>query len=136
MHPEEVLIPLAFFAAIFGIFYLYITARNKERLSMIEKGADASMFTSKRNFYAMTLKVGMLLVGIALGILIGSLIDEYTNLPEEVGYFSMIFLFGGIALITNALHKLIVFYLRIRRIVFLETYSVQKHRYPTLEVGQ
>tara|TARA_R110002073_G_scaffold57778_4_gene146625 strand:+ start:16914 stop:17249 length:336 start_codon:yes stop_codon:yes gene_type:complete len=103
MHPEEVLIPLAFFAAIFGIFYLYITARNKERLSMIEKGADASMFTSKRNFYAMTLKVGMLLVGIALGILIGSLIDEYTNLPEEVGYFSMIFLFGGIALITNAL---------------------------------
>jgi len=100
---EEIFIPLTFFAALFGIFYVYITARNKERLSMIEKGADASMFSTKRKYYAMTLKIGMLLVGISLGILIGSFIDEYTTLPEEVGYFSMIFLFGGVALITNAL---------------------------------
>jgi F0F1-type ATP synthase assembly protein I len=100
---EEVLIPITMFAALFGVFYLYITARNKERLSMIEKGADASMFSTKRRYYAMTLKLGMLLVGIALGILIGSFIDEYTTLPEEVGYFSMIFLFGGTALIINAL---------------------------------
>ena len=100
---EEVFIPITMFAALFGVFYLYITARNKERLSMIEKGADASMFATKRKYYAMTLKLGMLLVGIALGILIGSFIDEYTTLPEEVGYFSMIFLFGGSALIINAL---------------------------------
>jgi len=100
---EEIFIPLTMFAAIFGIFYLYITARNKERLSMIEKGADASMFTRKRKYYAMTLKIGMLSVGIALGILIGSIIDQYTMLEEEVGYFSMIFLFGGLALIINAL---------------------------------
>ncbi len=103
MHAEEILIPIVFFGAIFGIFYLYITARNKERLSMIEKGADASMFSTKRKYYAMTLKIGMLLIGISLGILIGSLIDQYTMLPEEVGYFSMIFLFGGIALVINAL---------------------------------
>ena len=100
---EEIFIPLTFFAALFGIFYVYITARNKERLSMIEKGADASMFSTKRKYYAMTLKIGMLLVGISLGILIGSFIDEYTTLPEQVGYFSMIFLFGGLALIINAL---------------------------------
>ena len=100
---EEVFIPITMFAALFGVFYLYITARNKERLSMIEKGADASMFSTKRKYYAMTLKLGMLLVGISLGILIGSFIDEYTTLPEEVGYFSMIFLFGGAALIINAL---------------------------------
>jgi F0F1-type ATP synthase assembly protein I len=100
---EEIIIPIALFGSIFGIFYVYITARNKERLSMIEKGADASMFATKRKYYAMTLKLGMLLVGISLGILTGSLIDEYTSLPEEVGYFSMIFLFGGAALIINAM---------------------------------
>ncbi len=100
---EEIIIPIALFGSIFGIFYLYITARNKERLSMIEKGADASMFATKRNYYSMTLKIGMLLVGVALGILMGSLLDEYTSLPEEVGYFSMIFLFGGIALIANSI---------------------------------
>ena len=70
---------------------------------MIEKGADASMFTRKRKYYAMTLKIGMLLIGVALGILVGSIIDQYTLLEEEVGYFSMIFLFGGLALVTNAL---------------------------------
>ena len=103
MQAGEVIIPIFLFAVIFGIFYVYITARNKERMSMIEKGADASMFVTKRNYYALTLKIGMLLVGVALGILVGSLIDEYTTLPEPVGYFSMIFLFGGIALIVNSL---------------------------------
>jgi len=103
MQTGEILIPIAFFGAIFGIFYLYITARNKERLSMIEKGADASMFATKRKYYAMTLKIGMLLIGVALGILVGSIIDQYTLLEEEVGYFSMIFLFGGLALVINAL---------------------------------
>ncbi len=103
MGPGEVLIPISVFAAIFGIFYVYITARNKERMSMIEKGADASTFVTKRNYFAMTLKLGMLLVGVALGILMGSIIDEMTTLPSEVGYFSMIFLFGGLALIANAL---------------------------------
>ena len=103
MGPGEVLIPISVFAAIFGIFYVYISARNKERMSMIEKGADASTFVTKRNYSAMTLKFGMLLVGVAIGILMGSLIDEYSTLPEPVGYFSMIFLFGGIALVVNAL---------------------------------
>ena len=103
MGPGEVLIPISVFAAIFGIFYVYISARNKERMSMIEKGADASMFVTKRKYVAMTLKIGMLLVGVALGILMGSIINEYTTLPAEVGYFSMIFLFGGIALIANSI---------------------------------
>lgn len=103
MDAGEVLIPISVFAAIFGIFYVYITARNKERMAMIEKGADASTFVTKRNYFAMTLKLGMLLVGIAIGILMGSIIDEYSALPEPVGYFSMIFLFGGIALVVNAL---------------------------------
>lgn len=100
---EEILIPLALFGSIFGIVYVYITARNRERMSMIDKGVDPSIFTTKKKYANMTLKFGMLLVGIALGILVGSLIDEYTTLPEEVGYFSMIFLFGGLALIINSI---------------------------------
>ncbi len=103
MGPGEIIIPIMLFGGIFGIFYVYITARNKERMSMIEKGADASMFAVKRKYTDITLKLGMLLVGVALGILMSSLIDEYTTLPTEVGYFSMIFLFGGIALITNSI---------------------------------
>ena len=100
---EEIIIPIFLFSVIFGMFYIYITARNKERMSMIDKGADASMFATKKSYSNLTLKFGMLLVGVAVGILVGSLLDEYTTLPSEVGYFSMIFLLGGLALIINAM---------------------------------
>ena len=49
-----------------------------------------------------TLKFGMLFVGVSLGILSGSLLS-YSFQHEEVAYFSMILLFGGIALIANAI---------------------------------
>jgi len=98
---QEVLIPLIVFASIFGVFYVFLTTRNKERMAMIEKGADASMFLTKKQPNGYALKFGMLAVGIAIGLLIGSVIAETTKLPEEVSYFSMIFLFGGASLIAN-----------------------------------
>jgi len=101
---EAVLVPLTVFASIFGMVYVWLTTRNKERLAMIEKGADASLFTVKkshRNNY--TLKFGMLAVGIGIGILIGSLLETYTTLDEGVAFPSMIFLFGGGFLIANAM---------------------------------
>ena len=101
---EEVLIPLIVFASIFGIAYVFLNTRNKERLSLIEKGADASLFATKKNHRSnLTLKFGMLAVGIGVGILIASLLESYTILDEEVAYPSMIFLFGGMFLVANAM---------------------------------
>ena len=101
---EAVLIPLIVFSSIFGIFYVYLNTRNKERLALIEKGADASLFaTKKNNKFNLTLKIGMLAVGIGIGILIGSLLSSYTTLSEEVAFPSMIFLFGGMFLVANAI---------------------------------
>ena len=101
---EEVLIPLIVFASIFGIAYVFLNTRNKERLSLIEKGADASLFATKKNHRSnLTLKFGMLAVGIGVGILIASLLESYTVLDEEVAYPSMIFLFGGMFLVANAM---------------------------------
>ena len=100
----EVLIPLIVFASIFGIAYVFLNTRNKERLSLIEKGADASLFATKKNHRSnLTLKFGMLAVGIGVGILIASLLESYTVLDEEVAYPSMIFLFGGMFLVANAM---------------------------------
>ena len=43
----EVLVAfIAFFATVFGIYYVHITTRNKERMALIEKGADASLFNT------------------------------------------------------------------------------------------
>jgi hypothetical protein len=102
---NETVIPIAMFATVFGILYVFFTTRHKERLALIEKGADASLFTAERRTgerrTGMTaLKLGMLAVGIGVGILLGSIINATTLLPEEVSYFSMIFLCGGLSLIS------------------------------------
>lgn len=103
MHAGEILIPLIVFASIFAVIYVFLNTRNKERMAMIEKGADASLFaTKKKNFRNITLKIGMLAVGIGVGILMGSILDSYTTIDEEVAYPSMIFLFGGLFLVGNA----------------------------------
>ena len=98
----EILVPISLFASIVLILFLYFTTRNKERLALIEKGADANLFKSKAKSFP-TLKIGMFLVGIGLGILTGNIITETTSLQEETAYFSMIFLFAGLALVFNYL---------------------------------
>jgi hypothetical protein len=99
-----VFIVLIIFSSLFGIVYIWISSRNKERMALIEEGADASLFaTRKKSFTNITLKFGMLATGIGMGILMGALLVEYTRLIEPVAYFSMIFIFGGLGLIINAL---------------------------------
>lgn len=100
----EVLVAfIAFFATVFGIMYVFYTTRNKERLALIDKGAEASLFnTGKVSTFSwgkLSLKLGMLSIGIALGILIGELLSSTVNLDEDVSFSSMIFLFGGLALV-------------------------------------
>ncbi|HAQ18903.1 MAG TPA: hypothetical protein DCR40_06660 [Prolixibacteraceae bacterium] len=98
----EILIPLAFFALVFGSIYIFVTTRNKERLALIEKGASPELFKSKpdANSNFSSFKLGLFLVGISLGILCGYFLAE-GGMEEEPAYFSMIFLFGGIALVTS-----------------------------------
>jgi hypothetical protein len=69
-------------------------------MSMIEKGADPALFQPKNIGRFTSMRIGMLLIGISAGILTGNILAETTTLIEEVAYFSMIFLFGGISLVT------------------------------------
>ncbi len=54
---------------IFGIFYLYISSRNKERLALIEKGMDPNL--AKSDFWT---QVGIISGGAALGLMAGDLL--------------------------------------------------------------
>ena len=92
----EFLIPIALFALIYGVVYLFV--RRRERLALIEKGIDASIF-SKGSTNTESLKWGILFVGIGVGILLGKLFAAYSCLGEEASMFSMICLCGGLSLV-------------------------------------
>lgn len=84
--------------ASFGICYVYITARHRERMSKLEKGIETSPFDLIKVSNTQTLKYGMLAVGIAVGILVGELLNK----GDDMRIFSgMILLFGGLSLILN-----------------------------------
>ena len=91
----EVIVPISVFAMVFGIVYLAF--RHKERITLIRSGMNASSLETKGNILG-SLKWGMIFVGIGLGIIIGKIISSTTSMEEEAAFFSMICLFGGIAL--------------------------------------
>ncbi len=94
-----VLVPLGFFAMIFAIVYTIYTTRNRERMALIEKGESAEIFKTKEDNRKSALKAGMLFMGVGLGIILGYCLQALTAMEEEVAYFSMIFLWGGIGLV-------------------------------------
>lgn len=101
----EVLIPISFFAAIFGMVYLFLSTRNKERLALIEKGADASIFmkgasTAAPMWKIILINLAVLCIGIGIGVFIAAVLDEYTTLGDAV-YPGTIFLTSGIALLSG-----------------------------------
>ena len=100
---RDLLVSLAAFAGIFAIVYVIAITRHRERMSMLEKGVDPALFASKGGAHSNTLKFGMLSIGIALGILLGNLLEGTYDMGGHVAFLSMIFLFGGLSLVANYL---------------------------------
>ena len=92
----EILVPLGSFAMIVAIVYLVV--RKKERMTLIQHGADASSLKMDKESNG-ALKFGLLLIGVSVGILLGNIISETTYMQEEVAYFSMTLICGGISLL-------------------------------------
>ena len=105
MHSELVIVPVIF-GVIFGIFYLFISARNKERLALIEKGADASIFYGKNGrvtpmWKIIIINLALLLMGIGVGIFIAAILSQALNVDEDIAYPGTIFLMAGIGLFSG-----------------------------------
>jgi hypothetical protein len=100
---RDFLVSIAAFAAIFGIAYVFLMTRYRERMGMLEKGLDPNTFANKKS--SQTLRWGMLSVGIAIGILLGNVLHKNDVLDKSVAYLSMIFLFGGSSLILNYFYE-------------------------------
>ena len=99
---EQVIIPifgmLLTIIITLGVFVMIVYLRryqNVERMSMIEKGVATDMF--KRHRGGSTLRWSLMLIGVGIGFLMGYALDRMFDM-EETGYFSMLFIFGGIGL--------------------------------------
>jgi hypothetical protein len=99
MFPKEliaILVPLGFFAMIFGIVYLH----KRERMAMIERGMDPRRYKSQSAPYQ-NLKWGLLLIGAGLGLFLAFVFDRtvYEQSDDnEAIYFGLIAIFGGLGL--------------------------------------
>lgn len=99
----EILIPISMFLAMFGVIYLYLSTRNKERLALIEKGADATIFMKGKGHTApiwkvLILNLALLLMGIGIGIFIASILHYNVGVEEDVAFPGTIFLMAGVGL--------------------------------------
>ncbi|QOG03026.1 DUF6249 domain-containing protein [Flavobacterium sp. MDT1-60] len=99
----EILIPISMFLMIFGIVYLFFSTRNRERMALIEKGVDASIFLKGAGkgpaWKVFVVNLAFLLIGSGVGIFLALLITTYTSLDDDAVYPSIIFIMAGVGLL-------------------------------------
>jgi hypothetical protein len=95
---NDFLIPATIFATLYGIVYLII--RRKERMALIDRGLDPMSFEKKSDDFS-SLKYGLLFTGIGLGLITANILVSTGAMEREAAYFSLVSLFGGIALILD-----------------------------------
>ena len=89
---------LSVFGSSFGVIYLLVTARNRERLALIEKGQKASIF--RRDPTPLSgLKWGLLAVCVGIGVFVGSIFGEIGLIDEPLAIASFSLMFGGVGLL-------------------------------------
>lgn len=91
-----VMIPIIGIIGAFIIVGYLRKFQNIERMAIIEKGLDPALFKMERST-AVALRLSLLLVGAGIGLLLGYWLDNSFGM-DDVAYFSMIFIFGGIGL--------------------------------------
>ena len=90
------------FLVLYIIFYA-IKSEHKVKMALVEKGMDPSLASKKARRHSgnhsSLLKNGLFVIGLAIGILMGYLLNQSAGINPWVAYPSMILIFGGLALI-------------------------------------
>jgi hypothetical protein len=95
---RDAIVSITLFAAVFGMVYVFLMTRHRERMIILEKSIDYPFPVT--NFNNITLKLGMLLVGVAIAFLIIYVIEACGIYSDGLNV-SMVCLFGGVSLIAS-----------------------------------
>lgn len=91
-----VLLPIIITLGAFVVIAYVRKFENLERMAIIDKGLSPDLFKRSYNTSG-ALRASLLLIGGGIGLLMGYWLDRAFDM-EEVAYFSMIFIFGGLGL--------------------------------------
>lgn len=106
-HMDEILrdflVSFTAIGAIAGILYVILMTRHRERMTLMEKGLTPKEFNNSLAVISATLRFGLLMIGIAIGILLGNTVANRMDVPRQGAFSAMMLLFGGISLIISYL---------------------------------
>lgn len=97
----EILVPAFFFATVFGIIYIIFSTRHRERMNMIDKGL-ALQEAKPAPDPLRSLRNGLVLLGLGLGLVAGWLFHQYAMDPASdtpLPYLAGPAIFAGLALV-------------------------------------
>jgi hypothetical protein len=100
---RDLLVSVVAIGAIFGILYVFLMTRYKERMALMDRGLSPKEFNNKNSAQSAVLRFGLLLTGISIGIMSGNFVAKHFDVPREGAFIAMMFLFGGISLIVSYL---------------------------------
>jgi CBS domain containing-hemolysin-like protein len=103
MRESEIMIPIVLFIAAAAVFITYISAKHRERMSMIAKGMSSedikALYTRETKSNPLgSMKWGILFIMAGLAVLIGNYLHNVLFVDEGV-IIGMICLFVGIGLL-------------------------------------
>jgi len=104
MNGPEVLIPLTIFAGGFALIFGIVYMKTRENLAMLEKGFNPKEHSNRPAPFK-SLKLGLLLIGAGLGLLIAYILDlnmrDGNHNEHPPLYFALIAIGGGLGLIVS-----------------------------------
>ncbi|MFD0861446.1 DUF6249 domain-containing protein [Sungkyunkwania multivorans] len=102
---EAAIVLLIIFGTFFGIIYLYFSTRHKERMHLIEKGAQADIFFGKRKnnpsqiWKVVVINLASIIIGIGSGLILAFTAFQGFNHHMEGAQVGIVFLCAGLGLL-------------------------------------
>ncbi len=100
------LIPIIGTISVFTMIVFLRKYENDEKMAMIAKGITPPHKASFNVNPSHSLRWGFILIGFGVGLLMGSLLESVTKLDGDTAHFSMIFIFGGLGLLTSYFYQM------------------------------
>ncbi|MBL8000991.1 MAG: hypothetical protein JNL05_03430 [Flavobacteriales bacterium] len=97
----EIIVPIALFALIFGIVYVIVTARHRQRMALIAAGRDPNLL---RSYVGLTL--AFLSIGTGCGLAIGWAVHALLQPGEDnpAAWFISVLVCGGVSMLLAHRH--------------------------------